>query len=287
MFARMKLLVLSDLHLEFAPLEMPRDLAFDIAILAGDIGAPGTMAIEWVRANRVLRDKPVLFVAGNHEYYGTCMETMLARMRALTRGSQVTLLEADVAHFGRVRFLGTTLWTDFELPIDTPQGWVSDPRQAMQAAAMGMGDYRRIRTSGSWEGDGAPQRGRVPQGRKGAVIERLLRPQDTLAWHAARRAWLLERLAEPFDGTTVVITHHAPHRASVAPRFAGDLLSPAFASELPAVFFAVPALWVHGHTHACCDYVVHNTRVVCNPRGYVQAGQGESPGFSLHRVIEV
>jgi hypothetical protein len=116
--------------------------------------------------------------------------------------------------------------------------------------------------------------------RVGHTIKSLLRPGDTLAMHQQERAWLLAALNEPFDGPTVVITHHAPHRASIAPRFEGELMNGGFASQLPPEFFEIPALWVHGHTHTCFDYQVEGCRVVCNPRGYpLRSGGFEVDGF--------
>ena len=86
--------------------------------------------------------------------------------------------------------------------------------------------------------------------------------------HWIDRDWLRRQLAQPFDGSTVVVTHHAPSIGSVAERYAADWLTPAFVSHLPDEFFAVPTLWVHGHTHTGFDYLRGRCRVVSNPRGY-------------------
>lgn len=271
----MKLLVLSDLHLDVAPLELSRNVDFDVAVLAGDIRAPGDAAIRWMRASNALRGRPVVFVPGNHEYYGAHLDQMRDRMRELAQHSNVHVLDGDVVVLDGVRFLGATLWTDFGLAMPSHEGLQSDPPRAMRAAALGLADYLQIRF-----GECRAASGPVPGGR-------VLRPQDTAEIHAGQRAWLLNQLRSPSDGTTVVVTHHAPHRRSLAPRFQGNWLSPAFVSELPDEFFQVPALWVHGHTHECFDYVVHETRVVCNPRGYVRTTRHECPGFAPHRVIEV
>lgn len=149
----MKLLVLSDVHLELAPFELARGIDFDVAILAGDIGAPGERALEWMLHAPALHGKDVVWVLGNHEFYETHMPTLRARLQARTRGCRIHLLDGDAATegsvwcHGNVRFLGTTLWTDFALAIEGPAGAVSDPARAMRAAALGMGDYRSIRTS--------------------------------------------------------------------------------------------------------------------------------------------
>ena len=123
-----------------------------------------------------------------------------------------------------------------------------------------MADYRTI----GWLDEAA-----APDG----MALRKLTPYDTLRLHRTQRAWLDAALAEPFDGSTVVVTHHGPHRGSLAPRFAADWVSTGYLSELPLHFFDVPVLWVHGHTHTSHDYQVGGCRVLCNPRGYQWPGQ--------------
>jgi hypothetical protein len=85
----------------------------------------------------------------------------------------------------------------------------------------------------------------------------------------------------------VVLTHHGPHRLSLAPRFADHWVSTAFINELPAAFFDVPVLWVHGHTHTSFDYRIGGCRVLCNPRGYARSGAGaaENPRFDARCVV--
>ena len=114
-------------------------------------------------------------------------------------------------------------------------------------------------------------------------------PADSLALFARSRAWLEAELAKPFAGKTIVVTHHAPHRQSLAPRYAEDLVSAGFVSDLDALVRAPVALWVHGHTHTCFDYTVNGTRVVCNPRGYRdrRTGQPENPAFAWDKVVEI
>ncbi|KNZ30798.1 MAG: metallophosphoesterase [Methylibium sp. NZG] len=279
----MKLLVLSDLHLEFADMAVPAGADFDVAVLAGDIVCPGSNALAWARrASTLERAKAVVLVPGNHEYYDGVMPDELAAMRRAARDDArrsisppAHLLDGDVAVIDGVRFLGCTLWTDFELRIDTADGPVSDVARGMAAARRSMVDYRTIDVV-----DPAPQ--------DGARSTRKLTPEDTLALHRTQRAWLQRALAEPFDGPTVVVTHHGPHRGSLASHFAADCVSTAFISELPPSFFDVPSLWIHGHTHASFDYRVGRCRVLCNPRGYISAkGLPENPRFNAGLVVQV
>jgi predicted phosphodiesterase len=276
----MKLLVLSDLHLECADFEVPDGAKFEVAILAGDIVCPGSQAMAWAqRASTLRRARAVVLVPGNHEYYDRVMEHEWALMRRTAQRAKnppVHLLDCDRVVIDGVRFLGCTLWTDFELRIDTPEGSTSDAAAGIAASRKAMVDYRTIDVLES-----ALARSDSPS--------RKLTPEDTLALHRRHRAWLARALAEPFAGPTVVVTHHGPHRASLAPRFAADWASTAFISELPESFFEVPSLWVHGHTHTSFDYRVGNCRVLCNPRGYEVAAmaQPENPRFNPGLVVEI
>jgi predicted phosphodiesterase len=278
----MKLLILSDLHLEFHPFALDADVDFDVVILAGDIHSPGRRAIEW--AAETFAGKPIINVAGNHEYYGAVMQEEIAEMRRLAEAVGVQFLDCDEVLIDGVRFLGCTLWTDFALRIDDP-GFpkqpvrqLSDRYRAMAESARFLSDYTHINlvntNASAWT---SMLRG-----------VRRLTPMDTLLIHRRQRGWLRRGLSEPFDGPTVVVTHHAPHRGSLALRYAEDWVSGAFVSELRAAFFEVPVLWGHGHTHQSFDYQAGRCRVVSNPRGYVNwHGEPENGVFKPGFVIDV
>ena len=302
----MKLLVLSDLHLEFADMAVPSRAAFDVAVLAGDIVCPGSKALAWARrASTLQRAKAVVLVPGNHEYYDSVMPDELALMRRLAddtpplaarpaAGPPVHVLDGNIVVIDGVRFVGCTLWTDFELRIDTADGPVSDPARGIAAARRSMVDYRVIDVLDVLDAVDAKDRGPgidclgPVAARTGGPATRKLTPEDTLALHRTQRAWLQRALAEPFDGPTVVVTHHGPHRGSLAPRFAADWVSTAFINELPESFFDVPALWIHGHTHASFDYHVGGCRVLCNPRGYIgRNALPENPRFDAGLVVDL
>lgn len=272
----MKALILSDLHLEFASFEPAPDLEFDVVILAGDIHSPAKRAVQW--AADTFRGKSVVYLLGNHEYYDGRLDTALAEARRAAEGSNVHVLDGDELVIDGVRFLGATLWTDFELAIETHEGPVSDVGRAMRVATKLLNDYALIRTA---DESAEPGTWRHQQGRK-------LQAADTLRIHQAQRAWLREKLSEPFAGPTVVVTHHAPHRGSLSARYADDWASGAFVTELPDAFFDVPLLWVHGHTHQQFDYRARSCRIVCNPRGYTNwSGKIENNAFDPALVIDV
>jgi predicted phosphodiesterase len=242
----MRIRVFSDLHLEEAPFDPPA-AASDVVVLAGDIHN-GPAGIEWAKRTFA---QPVLFVAGNHEPFDADFHGTAAALRAAAAGSNVQVLDCGAALIEGVRFLGCTLWSDFELYGETGR------TVAIEAMHRIAPDFRII-TFG----------------------DRPFAPGDWLALHRAHRAWLEEELAAPFAGPTVVVTHFLPHPASIAPHFAAHPLNPGFASQLEPLV-ARTTLWIHGHTHAASDDVVGRTRVVCNPRGY----PGEQTGFRADLVV--
>ena len=255
----MKLHILSDVHLEFCSLKPPRTNA-DVVVLAGDIGH-GTKGIQWARDS--FPDQAIVYVPGNHEFYGTDRPETLAAMRAAARECGVYLLDEDEvvlqskdAQEG-VRFLGCTLWTDFCLCGEEFLDY------AMTAGKNSLTDFRLIHEGGA-----------------------RFTPTRSIELHEKALEWLDGMLKMPFDGKTAVVTHHLPSKRSVADRFKADLLSACFASELDYLFGKM-ALWVHGHTHDNFDYEVNGTRVVCNPRGYVTWSGTENHQFNPGLVVDI
>jgi len=246
----MRLHILSDLHLEFADFAPPAVDA-DIVVLAGDIDIKGR-GVDWAKRHFSC---PVVMVAGNHEFYGGNFGSVFRRLRDDARGSNVHVLENEFVVLGGVRFLGATLWTDYQLTGNQPLAqW--DARQTMN-------DFRRIRDE----------------------RYRKITPVDLLERHSASRNFLQAALAEPFAGPTVVVTHHAPCELSITDRFrqAPGHLNASYASRLEMLMGPNVALWVHGHTHDSLDYTVYETRVVCNPRGYAPDDVNEN--FDAELVV--
>jgi len=248
----MRLHILSDLHLEFEPFSPPAVEA-DAIILAGDIST-GRNGLKW--ALTAFPDRPVIYVLGNHEFYGQKFQKLIAELREIVRGTNVHLLENESCTVGEVTFLGATLWTDFALN--------GNPLVSEVVAQTGMNDYRRIRT--------------LPNYRR-------LRPSDTRQLHAQSRKWLEDELLGLKGRNVVVVTHHAPSPESIPGAFDRDAFNPAFASDMRRFITETGAkLWVHGHLHSPSDYMVGDTRVLANPRGYpTESRQGFQPGL----VVEV
>lgn len=274
----MKIRVLSDLHLECDEPEAVPHADADLVILAGDIHNHAE-GIRWA-AETFGADIPVVYVPGNHEYYDGEFGALEVAMRdAAASVDNVHYLNNDalIDRDGRWRVLGTTLWTDFKL-FGADEDTVS---AAIGAAEKVMLDFRGpIQVTWPASASTTAAEGGNP---------RLFTPADTLALHRQARTWLARELAKPFAGQTIVVTHHAPHRASLAEPFADDLSSAGFISHLADLVGPPVALWVHGHTHTPFDYIANGTRVVCNPRGYVNRRRNrvENPLFVWDKIVEL
>jgi predicted phosphodiesterase len=232
-----KIRILSDLHLEFQDWNPPATEA-DIIVLAGDIHT-GTRGVEWAR--RHFPVTPVLYVPGNHEFYGRDLQETLADLQKAGRRFDVDVLHGRGVAIGGVRFLGATLWTDYALHGADAHSI----GRAMSEAKHGMSDFSVIRN-----GTG------------------LFRPEHARKMHLEQVSWIREALADEFRGPTILVTHHLPHPRSIHRKYRGSKLNPGFASDLSHLIGPPVAVWIHGHTHESCDYIEEGTRVICNPRGY-------------------
>lgn len=276
----MKIRVLSDLHLENDTPEIIPHADADLVILAGDIHNHAE-GLRWA-AETFDEAVPVVYVPGNHEYYDGEFGALEAAMRdAAASIDNLHYLnnETLVDPRGQWRVLGTTLWTDFDL-----YGTDEETRAiSIAAAERVMLDYRgliQVTWTAGNEANAQTLQDNMP---------RNLTPADTLALHRHARGWLEGELAKPFAGKTIVVTHHAPHRRSLAERYAADLASAGFVNDLPSLVREPVALWVHGHTHTAFDYVENGTRVVCNPRGYLDRRTRalENAAFAWTKVVEI
>ena len=253
----MKLNILSDLHLSLGALAIPQNAA-DVVVLAGDIARPRG-AVAWAAGFT----KPVLYVPGNHEFYGGSIAGTVAELKRLCAGTGIRVLDNDEVIIAGVRFLGTTLWTDFML-----FGEGEKRAAAMTKAQRFMRDFTHIRI--------------------GEAAQELFTPDASAELFKIHAGWLKRKLAESHAGPTVVITHHAPSRKSIHPRFADSLLNACFVSDAEHLLESSGArLWIHGHTHDSFDYQVNGTRLVCNPRGYARDGVNENPLFDANFMVEI
>jgi predicted phosphodiesterase len=265
----LRLHVLSDLHVDIEKngWTPPADIRCDAVACAGDVMAPGSHGMRWLRDN--FPHQRILFVPGNHCFYSegapkkveqdpsikTTWPDEMAKMEELAHEMDIDLLQNRTITIAGVDIHGCTLWTDFRVN-EAQFGRTWGPHDNLREAAgrHGMRDYRTIK---------------MPPGRS----KDMLRPSDTIAAHKESRAWLeTALLTSMVEGReSVVMTHHAPSALSL--RGEGRQffdLDYCYASNLDALCEgnAAPSTWIHGHVHHNRDYQIGNTRVVCNPRGY-------------------
>lgn len=219
----------SDIHLEFGPLDIDKTDA-DLIIAAGDIGV-GVQGLEWLKT----LDKPVIYVAGNHEFYGREYFSTLDALRTQAAGSKVRFLERESLILGEVRFLGCTLWTELG----------GEENERIDELQNIVNDFRKIR-----------------------YRTETLTPGHYTLLHRESWRWLVKELEQPFDGKTVVITHHAPTPWSWH-ESPSNIKRHAYCNDLKELFHTYEiAAWFHGHIHVVSDYRCSGARVLCNPRGY-------------------
>lgn len=204
-----RLQLFSDLHADVSAFTAPvLGEGVDAVVVAGDTMQGALGGFELLR-QLVPKPTPLVVVCGNHEFYRRCVPEVLAAARGHAYALGVTLLEDAAAAVAGVRFLGCTLWTDSRSTARTGA-------RAMETAARSLNDHRRS----TWQKSPAWLR---------------FRPLEAWAAHRASRRFLEEELASPWNGPTVVVTHHAPHPRSVPSRFEGDPLNAAYASDLSAL----------------------------------------------------
>lgn len=268
----MKIQILSDTHNECCsePFTPTRTDA-DVVVLAGDIGRIND-SCRWVAEH--FSGKRVVMVIGNHDAWGAEWHGLIKKVRKVTGRYGIDFLENDSVVIDGVKFIGATLFTD--LKLFGPEKHAA----ALKHARHLMPDFQRIRLAST------------NRALKFLRLSTLLTPENSVRLHMESRAYIEASLAEKFDGPVVVVTHHAPSIRSVEKKFEDDPLSPCFASNLDAMIAgSQAALWVHGHTHSAFDYMINQTRVVCNAVGYRDRLDGMSPeercGFRPDLVVEV
>ena len=248
----MKIQIISDLHQEFGQLDLNFENA-DIVIFAGDINY-GTKGIEWIKSK--IRDKPIIYILGNHEYYKGSYPKTLNQIRVAANGTNVFVLENNRIEIEGIRFHGATLWTDFAL--------FGDPAEYGALCQTKMNDYRLIRKDPTYS---------------------KLRSIDTYNMHQISKRWLIESLEQSLVFRNIVITHHAPSVKSVPEEFKNNYLSSAYASNLDDLIIKYqPEYWIHGHIHTPIKYEIGKTKIICNPHGYIDEKYN---GYEKELFIEI
>jgi len=282
---RMKIQLLSDLHLESDPnFEARPQPGADLLVLAGDIGSYqngsllSSLAISDFGLTRFSPlpaahggagwPMPVIFLPGNHEYDGLDFDDADARLRETCARLGIIWLERETVLLQGVRFVGCTLWTDFDA-LSTEQARSGDITLGEQLVAR----EKAFRAANFYLTKNHSFRSGQPM-LADAVREEGLKSQ----------AWLRQALAVPFDGPTVAVTHFAPSLSSADPRYGVMPGTAGFCNSLDELL-PLATLWLHGHLHCPVDYVKHGCRVVSNPLGY--ARKGEQAAFRESLCIEL
>lgn len=239
----MRIAMFSDVHNESRETKfLPEVPDVDLCIVAGDMDEPISASIQFLQDSLGQR-MDVIYVPGNHDHWNhTYRDNIKQAYLTADQCPNVHLLENELVIIDGVRFIGATLWTDYR--------WKGkEPLFAKQHAERTIEDYKLIKWS--------------------ERPDRLVRADDLESEHYRSRRFIQDALRVPFDGPSIVVTHHGPHPRSIFHWYDGDMLSAAYTSDLSEILFkGAPALWVHGHTHKSFDYTVFDTRIICNPVGY-------------------
>jgi predicted phosphodiesterase len=258
----MKLQVVSDLHIEMKPFTLKVNPAADVLVLVGDIVVFKNGCVKLPQLENIIRNVniPVVYVMGNHEHYGfgdiafnhKVVKTLEKKF------PHFHFLENESWEYQDVEFIGSTLWSDFDLSPN--RLWFST---AVQTA---ISDFTVI------------------VGMTGQKMMELNKAARSFIDHAVRKKNNLKK---------VVVTHFVPTEQSIAEIYKGNSLNPYFVCNCEQLMPGVHT-WIHGHTHSSFDYMltkVHpsghvlvDTHIVCNPRGYADENRN---GFDSQKIVEV
>ena len=266
----MKIYVTSDIHLEFGDCMIKNEDNVDVLILSGDIMVAQdlhdhphmdygmysniNLADLGRRQETALRFRDflkrcsfqfphVVYVAGNHEFYhGKWFQTLDTLSNECAKLPNVYFMENGCKTIDDVTFIGATIWTDMNR---------GDPL-TLHAVRDMMNDFKIIRNDFA-----------------GYIT---VKPWDTVERHRRSLEYIRTVTEGKWDQKFVVAGHHAPSKLSTHPRYADEfIMNGAYSSSLDEFILDHPQikLWTHGHTHEDFDYLIGSTRIVCNPRGYI------------------
>ena len=292
----MKVAICSDIHLEFADINLKNTENADVLILGGDIcvasdiGRPDPHGLlEGARSNRItdffkrcsFQFPHVIYIMGNHEHYHGDFATSGNKLKSMLESnmlSNVYLLDKESKKIDDVTFIGGTLWTDMNR---------EDEMTLLHIRGM-MNDFRCVKNSNRMVNRKVPlykkdENGQYIMQKIGAINSLVedgykfkeevstFSPEDAVVDHKKMLGYIQSVIEGKYDQKFVVVGHHAPSRSSTHPRYANEeLMNGGYSSSLDEYIMEHPQikLWTHGHTHEDFDYMVGSTRVVCNPRGY-------------------
>ena len=265
----MKIALGSDLHLEWGALELHNTENADVLVLAGDICVAKHLNGVHHHDQRYRkffqecceRFPKVIYVLGNHEHYSGDIQNTHTELEAKLNYPNLYILDDTTTIVDDVVFVGTTLWTNMN---------EEDSLTLYHVDSM-MTDFQSIKNSA-----------RMLNAYKSAKLT----PEDTVEFHKKSMDYINHVVSKDADKKYVVVGHHCPSMKSVHPKYAHDkIMNGAFVSDLDDFIAYRPQikLWFHGHTHEQFDYTISETRVVCNPRGYV-GHEPQADSFKLKYI---
>ena len=293
----MKLALASDLHLEFGHIELENP-GVDVLILSGDICVASKFGPDYDRFfNDVSKAfKHVVYIVGNHEHYnGDFNKTIDTLRMVLARYENVHLLDKETFVLDDVTFIGGTLWTDMNkedfITLSTMPSVMNDFRRVINSNrkvshkvpiykkdAEGNFVYKNVDNMSATVIDHYEHREQVAK----------FSPEDSVEDHKKMVEYIHSVTEGKFDQKFVVVGHHAPSKLSTHPKYAREvIMNGAYSSDLSEFILDHPQikLWTHGHTHEEFDYMLGETRIVCNPRGYINY-EKRADDFKL-KVLEI
>lgn len=308
----MKIAVCSDVHLEFGPLTLENPGGVDVLILSGDILVENDLdmfdrrqfEMGFMRHRSIMFHTffqecaeafpHVLYVAGNHEsYHGDFAQTTKELKRKLAYLKNVHVLDKELFKLGDYTFVGSTLWTNMNN---------EDPLTLYHMKDY-MNDFRIIKNSNRYVYKNVPvyeydENGKVKLdenyrqiqiGMKKKEEPARFTPEDAVEENKKCFEFIKFCVSEAKEGEKVIVVgHHTPSHQSCHPRYKDDqIMNGGYHNNYEEYIMDHPqiVLWTHGHTHEKYDYMIGDTRIICNPRGYVGHEQ-ISREFEL-KVVEV
>jgi len=253
----MKIVLLSDLHREIWKDRFP-EINYgnpDIICFAGDIGN-GVEPLEYMNTVKDQYGCQVVYVAGNHEFYGHEYISMMETLKNTADDNGIILLDNDIKEIDGFAFIGATCWTDYEVEVTYP------PAIAMAAAEHGINDHYRIR----WDSN-------------------LFRAAQALKMNKVSKNFIFDAISQYGRDSSIVVTHHAPTRLAIASQFVGSPMNGGFCNGWDKLIDeAGPKLWMFGHTHSDLDVMIGDTRIASRQLGY--PGERRQTGQSPFEVME-
>ena len=314
----MRIAICSDLHLEFGDINLQNTENADVLILGGDICVAADIGkpdphnfLEGAKSNRItdffkrcsFQFPHVIYIMGNHEHYHGDFATSGNKLKSLLESnmlSNVYLLDKETKKIDDVTFVGGTLWTDMNKNDDMTMFHVSRRMNDFQCVKNGARMVTRTVPIYDLNPDYTPDGkngGKYLQNEAGFHIKigekkkqepSTFSPEDAVVDHRKMVGYIQTVIEGKFDQKFVVVGHHAPSKLSTHPRYKHDeLMNGAYSSSIDEYILEHPQikLWTHGHTHEDFDYMLGTTRIVCNPRGYINY-EGRADSFEL-KFVEV